>query len=293
PPSYLTMDQAIAAGSDANYRHRLYRGWVEAARGDVHLRFGRQRIAWGTGKLWNPTDVLNPFVPTTVERDERAGVDALYARTGLGELGQAESAWTLARDWAGSDLLGRLRGNRAGTDFSAMGGKVAGSTGSWMAGGDFASDLAGGSLHGEAAYVDPRTAPPYWRALAGYETTLSAAAPEPFKDLWALAEVYRNGQGSVHPARYDFSALLTGRTISLGKDYAGAGLRKDLHPLVQLEIYQLVNLDDGSAFFAPALDWNALANLHLSGGWQRFSGGRGTEYGRLANLAFLQAQYFF
>lgn len=293
PPSTLAMQQTISGGSDAHYRHALYRGWVEAAYGDTRLRFGRQRIAWGTGKLWNPTDFLNPYVPTAVERDQRAGVDALHARRALGELGQAEAAYALARDWAGTDLLARGRGNLGGLDASLLAGKLAGSTGSWTAGGDFAVDVAGGGLHGEAVLADPETAAAFWRGLIGYEYTFSAAAPAGFADLWALVELYRNGQGTARPARYDYSRLLGGRAVSVGRDYLGLGLKKELHPLLSAELYQISNLNDGSFFIAPSLDWNALPDLHLAAGWQRFGGRPGSEYGRLPNVLFLQGQYFF
>src|SRR5207253_1761816 len=102
---------------------------------------GRQRVAWGTGKFWNPTDVLNPYQPTSVERDERRGVDAAYAKYSLGDLTQAEAAWAPQDRWPEHALLGRLKSNWRGYDVSAMGGKIASSTNSWMAGGDFAGNF--------------------------------------------------------------------------------------------------------------------------------------------------------
>ncbi|MFC1679957.1 hypothetical protein ACFL2T_07090, partial [Elusimicrobiota bacterium] len=134
PQSYLTMEQAISTGTDAHYRHLLYRGWVELRSGPWRARFGRQRIAWGTGKLWNPTDFLNPYRPVSLEREERRGVDSASVRRGIGALGRGEAVYTLADRWPGSDLLGRVSGNAANTDISLSGGKVAGSTSSWTIG---------------------------------------------------------------------------------------------------------------------------------------------------------------
>ena len=87
PDEFLTMEQTISSDTDASWRHRLYRGWVEAEYAGWKARFGRQRVAWGTGKIWNAVDVLNPYQPTTLERDERLGVDAVSLRTGLGATG--------------------------------------------------------------------------------------------------------------------------------------------------------------------------------------------------------------
>jgi len=294
PQTWLDLNQDLSATATSLWRHRLYRGWGGLETERTALRFGRQRIAWGTGKLWNPTDVLNPYQPTAVERDERNGVDAAYLRQGLGELSQAELAYAPQSGWPQSSVLARGRSNWKDFDFSVMGGKVAGSTASWMAGGDFAGNLWDGSLHGEWSYTDPETQRPYWRGLIGYEYTFSS---EPkwrwLKDSQLLAEYYHNGRGTVNPARYDRSILFTGRDVVLAKDYAGFTFSKDLHPLVKLDLVLLANLDDASQLFSPSLQYNPVANLYLTVGWQRFGAARNTELGFPANLTYLQAQYFF
>ncbi|MBI5241461.1 MAG: hypothetical protein HY926_13390 [Elusimicrobia bacterium] len=294
PRTWLEMEQSISTSATSSWRHRLYRGWLGFENESTALRFGRQRVAWGTGKLWNPTDVLNPYRPAAVEREERAGVDALYLRQGLGELSQAELAYAPQDRWPDSALLARGRSNYRDYDFSAMGGKLAGSTASWIVGGDFAGNLWEGSLHGEWSYTDPETGRPYWRGLIGYEYTFSS---EPrwkwLKDSQWLFEYYHNGRGTTNPDRYDRSVLLSGKDTALGKDYAGLTLSKDLHPLLKLEAVFLGNIDDGSALLSPSLQYNPVADLYLTGGWQRFGGGRRTEFGFQPNLSYLQLQYFF
>lgn len=294
PPSHFDLDQTISSGTDAHYRHRLYRGFVEAERAGWHLRFGRQRIAWGTGKLWNPTDFLNPFEPTSLEREERRGVDAVYLRRGLGQLGQGELVYALARRWDQSDLVARARGNAGGADVSLSGGKVVGSSSSWTLGADLALDLYGGTVHAELGYTELRVVDPFVKAMVGYEYSFSQDPPWPWlKDLWLAVEYYHNGNGEGDPRRYNRAFLLSGREVGLARDYLGAGLRRELHPLLQVELYAIGNLTDQSQFLAPSATWNALPNLYLSAGWQRYGGGLATEYGALPNLVYLQAQYFF
>lgn len=293
PDSWLTMEQTISTGDTYLWRHRLYRGWlgVEGERGA--LRFGRQRISWGTGKLWNPTDLLNPFQPTSVERDERRGVDAAYARLPLGELSQAELAWAPRDRFAQHALLARARSHAGAFDLSVMGGKTDRSTGSWVAGGDFAGDLLGGAVHGEWSYTDPKVRTGYWRGLIGYEYSFSSDAGWGLKDLALLGEYFHNGGGEADRRRYNPGLLLGGRETLLGRDYLGGTLTKDLHPLLKLELFALANLRDGSALFAPSLQWSALEDLYLTAGFQRFGGAKSAEFGRLPNLGYLQAQFFF
>jgi len=294
PSSYLDMDQTISTGNSYAYRHRLYRAWAAVETEEWTARFGRQRVAWGTGKIWNPTDVLNPFDPLSIERDERRGVDALYVRRGLGALGQGEAAWTLGDSWTSTDLLGRLRGHAGSSDVSLMGGKIAGSTSSWMAGGDFAANLLDGNLHGEWSYTQAVTRTSFWRGMIGYEYTLSSSFPWPWlRDLWILGEYYHNGNGATDPVRYQPARLLTGREIALGQDYLGLSLSRELHPLLSAELHQVLNLRDDSHFLNALLNWNAVKNVYLAVGIERFAGSQRSEFGRAPNLLYLQGQYFF
>ena len=294
PPAFLTMDQTISSGTDAGWRHRLYRGWVEAAGAGWTARFGRQRVAWGTGKIWNPVDILNPYQPTALEREERFGVDALLVRRGLGAVGAAEAVYGLGRSWVETDLLARARTNAAGADVALMGGKVSGSTGSWMAGGETALDFLEGNLHGEWTYTVLETRTPFWRAMAGYEYSFSSDPPLGLlKDVWVDAEFFHNGRGRTDSRRYDPGLLRTGREVALAKSYLGLALKKELHPLLSVELSVLQNLDDASRFISPAASWNAWRDLHLSAGLQAYAGRPQSEYGRLPNTAFAQAQWFF
>ena len=294
PNTWLHPDKDIASSGTSLWRQHLYRGWAGLETEGQVLRFGRQRIAWGTGKLWNPTDVLNPYQPLAVERDERLGVDSAYLRQSAGVMSQGELAYAPQDHWPQSSILGRAKSVWKNYDVSLMGGKVAGSTTSWIVGGDFAGNLWDGSLHGEWSYTDPITQRPYWRATVGYEYTFgSEAKPWLLKDASTLIEYYHNGHGAAHTDHYDRAQLITGQEISLARDYIGVTFSKDIHPLVKFEAVFIDNLDDASQFFSPSLQYNVLSNLYLTAGWQYFGGGRGTEFGWQPNRSYLQAQYFF
>lgn len=310
PSSHLTMEQTISSGTDGHYRHRLYRGWVELKADAWRLRFGRQRVAWGSGKMWNPTDILNPFEPMSLERDERAGVDALHLRRGIGALGQGELVYTLADRWAETHLMARVRQNVRRADLALMGGKVDPSSGSWTAGGELSADVRGGNLHAEWTYTDLRSRSPFWRAMIGYDYTFSTDPPVSWlKDAWVLAEYYHNGGGDTDPASYD-RTVVTHRYVPFtgwryfvrpsergerfnARDYAGWALRKEPHPLVEFEVYAILNINDRSHFVNPSVQWNAADNLYLEAGWQRFGGTPASEFGPAPNITYLQAQYFF
>jgi len=294
PKPWLDMEQTISTGTLNGWGHGAYRAWVGLEDERGVLRAGRQRIAWGTGKIWNPTDVLNPYQPTSIERDERRGVDALYGRLGVGSLGQLELAWAGEDRWVDHALLARGRTNLHDWDVSLLGGKVSGSTASLVMGGDFAGTLLEGTLHGEWAYFRPERRTPYWKAGLGYDYTVpSETRWRWLKDAAFVVEYYHAGNGQTDRKRYDFTAVRAGKEVSVARNYFGASASQDLHPLVKIELYSVVNVDDSSTFFTPSLTWNALNDLYLSAAAQRFGGGRSTEYGRSPNSVLMSAQYYF
>ena len=50
------------------------------------ISVGRQRISWGTGRIWNPTDLFNPINPANFAKIEKDGADAVSAKVNLGTL---------------------------------------------------------------------------------------------------------------------------------------------------------------------------------------------------------------
>lgn len=286
PKPWLDMEGTISTGTTNGYGHGVYRGWVGLEDEGRALRFGRQRIAWGTNKLWNPTDVLNPYQPVTVERDERRGVDALYGRSALGDLGQVELVWAPNDRFPEHNILARGRGNWAGWDASLLGGKVAGSTGSVLVGGDFAGTVLEGTLHGEVAYFSPEIRTPYWKAGIGYDYTFPNADS-------LVVEYFHSGNGQTDVRRYDFAPLRAGREVAVARNYAGGSYTHELHTLARLELVGVANADDASSFFYPSLAVSPLEDLWLTAAWQRFGGERRTEFGRQPNQAVLIAQYWF
>jgi hypothetical protein len=65
-------------GRDLYYRTKLHRAYAKVSVDKLSLTAGRQQIRYGSGKLWNPLDILNPIFPTFIEGiEEQKGSDAL------------------------------------------------------------------------------------------------------------------------------------------------------------------------------------------------------------------------
>ncbi len=294
PKPWLDMEHTVSTGTTNGYGIGAYRAWIGLENDEGTLRAGRQRIAWGTGKMWNPTDVLNPWDPSSIEQTERRGVDALYGRKGIGTLGQAELVWAPGDRWADHNLLARGRANFEGWDVSALFGKISGSTYAVMAGGDLARELFEGTAHAEAAYFAPVLRNPYWKVGAGYDYNFASDTKWKWlKDANFVFEYYHAGNGAENPARYDLAAARAGKEQGLARDYLGSTLSKDLHTLLKFECAAIVNMHDRSTLAYPSLGWNALPDLWLTAAWRRFGGERTGEFGRQPNQVVLTGQWWF
>jgi len=270
------------------WRENIHRGYVQVRSGALEAQAGRIRMAWGQGRLWNPTDVINPYNPLSVERQERPGSDLAHVRWNFSGLGFLEGIYVPKRsaEWNKSLVLGRLRANAFTMDFEVLGGKRGREN---MAGLAHAAQVWDGSLRTEAAYnFDSEIRRDFARAVVSYDRSFSLP-----NTLYFLTEYFYNGIGE--RSRHDYAkVILNSQDQSfLGRDYSGFGVSYDITPLWKTEIYGILNLSDGSIFAGPKITWQARESFEFSAGYQVFNGRDGTEFGTLRDLGFVQAQWFF
>lgn len=263
-------------------RHRLYRGFLTLNAPVADVLVGRQRIAWGSGRFWNPTDLLNPFNPIALERDERTGVDALLVQRNLGPLSRLSVVYAPQRD-ASSSAAAHYRTNAAGTDVAVMAGEFRGDR---VIGLDVVGRIGDGGLRLEAAATNPENGTDYARWVAGFDYAFQ-------NTLTVTAEYYYNGRGTRDQAAYDFTALHAGVVQNVGRRYVGASARYDLTPLLRWDNLFIVNTDDRSRFYAPGLIYSITGDLDWSVGVQSFAGRSGSEYGSFHDVYYTYLQYFF
>ncbi len=283
PQMYFDLDWDVISESRLQVQQRLFRLFATLFVGDIQITAGRQRIAWGTGFAWNPTDLLNPYNPFAVEREEKDGVDAIYVAVPLGALSRVEVA--VAPGKAGLPPRTGVRGhtNVSGVDVSIMAGRFGGR---WVWGGDVAAYLGGAAVRAEWAYVRQSNRAVYWRFVANADYNFS-------NGIYVLVEYYFNGRGTANKNDYNLLALLSGETFGLARHYTAALLSKDVTPLLKLQFYAIANLNDKSALWGPAVSYSLAQNLELLVSGYLFAGESGSELGALHNTYFASLQYFF
>jgi len=284
-PRLTFFDHGLTVADNSGVFNRLltHRAFLSFDYGSGSVVAGQQRIAWGTAKLWNPTDLFNPYNPITLERDERLGVDAIRLEQVIGPLSKAVAAYAPGAISSKSSGAAKYMTHLHGYDLSVMGGifhdRVA-------VGGDFAGSIKDVGIHGEGVVAFDEKS----EIQPGFVVGGEYAFPNSF---YFLVEYYYNGAGKADSRDYETARLLVGEIVSLGRHYLGGLAGYDFSGVLRGEFYGIYNITDGSAFLQALLRYSLLTNLDWSIGSQVFVGNSAGEYGAPHKFYYTQVQWYF
>jgi hypothetical protein len=88
-PTVVDGDVNAFGAAQSPFDLRLAQAWTKFDLGRVaYVTVGRQRIRWGTGRFWNPSDFINQEVRNSVDFfDQRVGVDIVKVHFPFEQLG--------------------------------------------------------------------------------------------------------------------------------------------------------------------------------------------------------------
>lgn len=246
---------------------------------------GRQRVSWGTGRIWNPTDFFNPINPANFEKIEKDGADAISGKLYLGDLTDLQLVVNAEDHWEQKNIAARFRTNWRTYDFSVVAGHVDERT---VVGGDFAGNLWDAGVRGEIAHFfkSEEGSDAFTRAILGIDYQFTPK-------LYGLLEYHYNGEGKRDRRRYEFLRLLRGEILNLAQNYLFLQGTYQLHPLLFILAGGCTNLDDGSQFWLLMASYSAGDNTVVSLGAQIFRGDQDAEYGLFPDAAFAKLEWYF
>jgi hypothetical protein len=253
------------------------------------VRIGRQAVTWGNGLLFNPMDLFNPFAPTDIERDYKIGDDIVNVEIPVKKLGDVQILYVARRDpadgevkWSETSLAAKLHFAKGITEFDLMSAK-------------HYEDVVVGA--GAVGYIGDAA----WRANAtwtflddeeGLDGYLSFVANMDYSWIWwgknwyGFLEFYYNGLGE---DKDDYAHALfdpdvaerieRGELFTLGRLYLVSHVRMEVHPLLNLYLTVMNNLQDPSGTVQPRAVWDVMEDVQITVGGTLFYGGKGTEYG--------------
>jgi hypothetical protein len=289
--TWLDADRTFLDNPDAHMRHALYRAWVRYEGERFDLTAGRQRIALGQGRLWNPTDLFNPIFPLDVEGDQRIGQDAAVARVRLSKQLRLAGIWSPQDDPDEHRWAARLELDRKEVDGGLMVGSF---QRDWVFGADFAASVAGAAVRGEATLTDLRSGGRIWQVVGSVDRNFPLGS-----GLYVLVEHLYN-ENLVDPGLAGASllaaleGLVLDRITTLVRNQTGLEVGYDLTPLLRADLLVLYDWHGPSVATVPSLRYSFRPDVEIALGAQLFLGPHArSEYGDRSNLLILQIDAFF
>ncbi len=246
---------------------------------------GRQRIQWGSGRVWNPTDLFNPINPASYDKIEKDGADALSLKLHLGQFTDVNVVYNARPKLDSSNYGIRFRTNYSEYDFSVMGGYFDKRP---VIGGDVAGNLFDAGVRAEFAWTgeSEKGYDDYLRYVFGADYQLN---PE----LYLMFEYLFNGEGVNDPGKYELLRLYRNEILQLNRKYLYLGAVYQLHPLVIGNAGFNVNTNDGSAFLLMNATYSSSENTVLIGGLLLPLGEKGDEYWYYPTSLYLRGEVHF
>ena len=248
------------------------------------LVIGRQRISWGTGRIWNPTDLFNPINPATFYKTEKDGADAVSLKIAAGNFTDLNLVFNPQEKINQSNFGFRFRTNLLEYDFSIISGRF---DERYVLGGDFAGNLGEAGVRGEGIYYfeqDEKKA--FAKFILGIDYQFTPK-------FYALAEYHYNGEGKTKKYEYEFNRLLKGEILNLSQSYLAVSAMYNASALLVLNFTNINNLIDGSSLFNLRGDYSLTENSYLDFGVQYFLGEKFSEYWYYPSSIYLLFEYYF
>lgn len=262
------------------------------------ITFGRQQISFGSAKLINPTDVFGAFSPTTINTEEKNGVDALRLKKAYGPNSELEIGVLFGNKFKAKNSAVFLRSIFSYKELEIKP-IVMSYREAYGIGLDLLVPYRGALLYLESlsTIIDKKEYHSYNRTTVGLEYQLGS-------DFFVILEYHYNGDGREKASEYDLTAssfsLERGANFYLGRHYFNAFINYQLTPLHLLSITTFQNLTDHSNLLSPRWIWSFGENSTIETGL--FLGlGKNTniplqsrsEFGSYGHQVFSKVTYYF
>ena len=267
------------------------------------MTLGRQAISFGSARFFNPTDVFSPFSYQDLNKEEKAGVDAVRIQIPIGEMSEIDAGYIFGEyaDWKKSAAFLKGRFDIKGTEISVIAMEYRTHL---MAGLNISSNIKGAGVWFEGAYTFARLLDDYdndedfFRISAGAEYYFTG-------DFYIFGEYHYSYAGTLESREYilnsfeNKTAYQDSGVYLLGEHYFAPGLNWQVHPLVNLSLQVLLNCSDPSAMIIPKISWSVDDNLMLdlgatiNAGRRISSKGLNSEFGSYPDSYYLSMRMYF
>ncbi|MBL4775971.1 MAG: hypothetical protein JKY87_07980 [Mariprofundus sp.] len=280
--TWIDANATLKQRPHSNWQHSLYRAWASYEAGDFSFKAGRQRIAWGSGRIWNPTDRFNPVQPTALELDQKLGVDAVMLQWSYGQNGSVLAVAAPARAAYNTAQKLALRWQDTWDEFDValIAGRIADET---MFGFDVTGNLADAGVRLEWMQARNPRQGTYGQIALGLDYTWhNRLFP---KGLYGAIEYFYNAAAG--------SLLNSNRLNSRSRHLLGSQLAYDLNALWRVELLLISDIQQHGWFIAPALTWSMAENINVQVLAQLPQGKAGSEFSQFKAVYAMRVDWYF
>ncbi|MBN1301474.1 MAG: hypothetical protein JW995_09700 [Melioribacteraceae bacterium] len=280
----LDLSWKIADGKNFTSNQYIDRAFIRYSMDIGNITIGRQRISWGSGRIWNPTDLFNPINPVNFAKTEKDGADAVSFNYFIANFTDIELVLNPTEKMRNNNFGFRFRTNYNEFDLSFIGGRFDNTV---KIGLDLAGNLFDSGIRWEGIYsLKSDHAEEYLKYIIGIDYQFT---PE----LYALMEFHHNGEGKSQKLYYQIQRLIRGEIINLSRNYLYAGLSYLISPLLTAMISNISNLNDKSGLFAFTADYSISEDFYANFGFQLPYGSIFTEFWYYPQSYYLQLNCYF
>jgi hypothetical protein len=255
---------------------------------DLVVRVGRQALTWGSGLVFRPMDLFDPFGPTATDTEYKPGVDMLYVQRLFAD--GSDLQFIVAPRPARVDGPVTADASSIALHFltTVLGHQttlmVARDHGDWVTALGVNGALGGATWNLEAVPTMLKAGGVRVSALANISDAITLLG----RNTTVFAEYFRNGFGvagqpfdlaSLPPELID--RLARGQVFDTRRDYLAGGATMEVTPLLELSPTLIVDLNDGSLLALAAATYSLADNVTLVAGVQAPIGRARTEFGGL------------
>lgn len=264
----------------------LYRLYTELRINKSNLTLGLQRVPFGVGRMWNPTDTFNPIDALSVEPEERMGVFAANFIQHLTDFSFLQLISNFGKKMEIDKYGLRYKGRHMGMD---MGCSFIKNSSFMMTGAELESNLfdTGIEVRGEIGFFDNDDLDKrYVSGVMGAEYAFPG-------NFTVLAEYFYNGLGNENKEEYSTDILIDGNW-NLSRHYLGTTVTYEMNPLTTLSLSSIFNLLDGSFYSGHSVSYSVNDETTLSAGANVYLGNNDSEFNDYyKNLYYVKIESYF
>jgi len=310
PATWFNLSNTFIDHDHLIVTQRLDRAAIGYTDDNLVLRLGRQALTWGSGIVFNPMDLFDPFSPNAIDTEYKPGADMAYLQW-LFEDGSDVELVAIARPLVKGDGPSSNASSYAAHFQTSIGPihttwLIARDRRDWTFGVGASGGLDGAAWNVELVPTVQADGPTIVSMIAN----ISQGEILFGHDVTPFVEYFRNGFGTGDRNYHLFDLpetllwrLVRGQVFNTGRDYLAAGATIEATPLLTVKPTLISNIDDASLYGILQVTYSLTENLNLVAGADLPIGPHHTEFGGIAlsdelyfeqaHVAYIQLRQYF